>query len=162
MLNISTFFFRSLLLLVLPCMVNTIVYSEHTPHYEPNLEHQPRYFLHSQDHNQFPVQVECLYSSPWEKHQHKVLEEGSTDATENRDRCSDCSKNEGNVHPHQSKAEIDENLFMFLFAQLPKEPKLHIALPLRRYSLEMTGNFANDLHLSSPGCKMCDDKCNEA
>ena len=130
--------------MVLSCMVYTIVYIGPTPHYEPNLEHQPRYFLHSQNRNQFPVQVECFCSSPWEEHQHKVLEEGSTDATEDRNWGSDCSKNEGNVHAHQSKAEIDENLFMFLLAQFPKEPKVHIALPWLKYSLQMTGKFAND------------------
>ena len=120
--------------MVLSCMVYTIVYIGPTPHYEPNLEHQPRYFLHSQNRNQFPVQVECFCSSPWEEHQHKVLEEGSTDAAEDRNWGSDCSKNEGNVHAHQSKAEIDENLFMFLLAQFSKEPKVHIALPWLKYT----------------------------
>ena len=78
--------------------------------------------------------MKCLYSSPQEEHQHKVLEEGSTDTTEDRIGGSIGSKDEDKVHSHQSKTEVDENLLMLLLAQIPKITKLCVSLKMNYYS----------------------------
>ena len=68
--------------------------------------------------------MEGLCSCPCKEDQQEVLQQGSTDATEGWNGCSVGSKDEDEVEAHQSKGEVDENLFVFLFSQGPKTSRV--------------------------------------
>ena len=73
-------------------------------------------FEHS---HQLSMQVDGFCSHPEEHSQEEVVHECRDHSTEYRDFSRDSADNEGNVEPHKSKAEVDEQLGMESLSEVP-------------------------------------------
>ena len=70
--------------------------------------------------HQLPVQVDCFSCHPEEHSQEEVVHECRDHSTEHRNSSWDSADDEGDVQPHQSKAEVDQELCMHSFSQIPE------------------------------------------
>ena len=70
--------------------------------------------------HQLPVQVDCFSCHPEEHSQEEVVHECRDHSTEHRNSSWDSADDEGDVQPHQSKAEVDQELWMHSFSQIPE------------------------------------------
>ena len=74
------------------------------------------WFEHS---HQLPVQVDGFCCHPEEHSQEKVVHECRDHSTEHRNAHGDSADDEGDIQPHQSKAEVEQQLCMESLSEIP-------------------------------------------
>ena len=75
------------------------------------------WFEHS---HQLPVQVDSICCHPEEHSQEEVVQECWDHSTENRNTSWDSADDEGDVQPHQSKVDVDQQLCMDSLSEVPR------------------------------------------
>ena len=87
-----------------------------TPSHQCSLQHISSY-LRAQHPHQLEVQVHCFSSRPCKEHQHEVLQQSSTDATENREGSQEASGQEEHIDTKQRHTQVYEDQAVFLLTQ---------------------------------------------
>ena len=87
-----------------------------TPSHQCSLQHISSY-LRAQHPHQLEVQVHCFSSRPCKEHQHEVLQQSSTDATENREGSQEASGQEEHIDTKQRHTQVYEDPAVFLLTQ---------------------------------------------